>query len=125
MHNLKELKIWNKAIELSVAVYKATANFPKEEIYGLTSQIRRAAISVPSNISEGAGRNSNKEFIHFLGIANGSSYELQTQLIISNKLNLINDETLQSLLKEIEEIQKMTYTFQNTLNNMILDKTKN
>lgn len=125
MHNLKELNIWNKAIELSVAVYKATTNFPKEEIYGLTSQIRKSAISIPSNISEGAGRNSNKEFIHFLGIENGSSYELQTQLIISNKLNLINDDTLQSLLKEIEEIQKMNYTFQNTLNNAILDKIKN
>jgi four helix bundle protein len=119
MHNLKELKIWNKAIDLSVAVYKATSNFPREEVYGLTSQIRRSAVSVPSNISEGAGRNSNKEFIHFLGIANGSSYELQTQLIISNKLELITNETLQSLLKEIEEIQKMTYTFQNTLNNKV------
>lgn len=117
MHNLKELKIWNKAIDLTVEVYKATASFPKEEVYGLTSQIRRSAVSVPSNISEGAGRNSNKEFIHFLGIANGSSYELQTQLIISNKLNLIADLTLQPLLKEVEEIQKMTYKFQNTLTN--------
>lgn len=120
MHNLKELKIWNKAILLSVAVYKATTNFPKEEMYGLTSQIRRSAISIPSNVSEGAGRNSKKEFIHFLGIANGSSYELQTQLIISNKLNLITDEILQSLLKEIDEIQKMNYTFQKTINNQIL-----
>ena len=122
MHNLKELKIWNKAVDLSVEVYKATSNFPKEEIYGLTSQIKRSAVSVPSNISEGAGRNSNKEFIHFLGIANGSSYELQTQLIISNRLNLISNETLQSLLKEIEEIQKMTYTFQNTLQKQYLVK---
>lgn len=122
MHNLKELKIWNKAVELSVEVYKATANFPKEEIYGLTSQIRRSAVSVPSNISEGAGRNSNMEFLHFLGISNGSSYELQTQLVISNKLKLISNETLQPLLKEIEEIQKMTYTFQNKLHNTILDK---
>jgi four helix bundle protein len=115
MHNLKELKIWNKAIDLSVDIYQVTINFPKEETYSLTSQIRRAAISIPSNISEGAGRNSNKEFIHFLGIANGSSYELQTQLIISNKLGLLTNEALQPLLKEIEEIQKMNYTFQNTL----------
>lgn len=122
MHNLKELKIWHKAMDLSVEVYKATSKFPKEEIYGLTSQIKRSAISIPSNISEGAGRNSNKEFIHFLGIANGSSYELQTQLIISNKLNLISDETLESLLKPIEEIQKMTYTFQNTLQKQYLEK---
>ncbi len=117
MHNLKELKIWNKAIDLSVGVYQSTANFPKEEMYGLTSQIRRSAVSIPSNISEGAGRNSKNEFIHFLGIANGSSYELQTQLIISNKLNLIKDETLQPLLREIDEIQKMNYKFQNTLHN--------
>lgn len=123
MHNLKELKIWNKAMDLSVEVYKATSGFPKEEIYGLTSQIKRSAISIPSNISEGAGRNSNKEFIHFLGIANGSSYELQTQLIISNKLNLISNETLESLLKPIEEIQKMTHTFQNTLQKQYLEKT--
>jgi four helix bundle protein len=122
MHNLKELKIWHMAMDLSVEVYKATSKFPKEEIYGLTSQIKRSAISIPSNISEGAGRNSNKEFIHFLGIANGSSYELQTQLIISNKLNLISDETLASLLKPIEEIQKMTYTFQNTLQKQYLEK---
>ncbi len=115
MHNLKELKIWQKAIDLSVSVYKATSEFPKEEIYGLTSQIKRSAISIPSNISEGAGRNSNKEFIHFLGIANGSAYELQTQLIISNKLKLISDETLEELLKPIEEIQKMSFTFQKTL----------
>lgn len=109
-------------MDLSVEVYRATSKFPKEEIYGLTSQIKRSAISIPSNISEGAGRNSNKEFIHFLGIANGSSYELQTQLIISNKLNLITDETLESLLKPIEEIQKMTYTFQNTLQKQYLEK---
>jgi four helix bundle protein len=122
MHNLKELKIWNKALELSVRVYEVTASFPKEEVYGLTSQIRRSAVSIPSNISEGAGRNSNKEFIHFLGIANGSCYELQTQLIISNKLNLITNETLQNLLNEIEEIQKMSYTFKNKLNQGILSE---
>ena len=115
MHNLKELKIWNKSIDLAVEVYKATADFPKEEKYNLTSQTRRAAVSVPSNIAEGAGRNSNKEFIHFLGIANGSSYELQTQLIISNRLKLLSEETLNPLLNSIDELQKMTYSFQNTL----------
>lgn len=120
MHNLKELKIWNKAIELSVLVYKATADFPKEETYGLTSQIRRSVVSISSNISEGAGRNSNKEFLHFLGIANGSAYELQTQLIISNKLNLITNENLKLLIKETEEIQKMNYTLQKIINNKIV-----
>lgn len=102
-------------MNLATAVYKATANFPKEEMYGLTSQIRRSAVSVPSNIAEGAGRSSKKEFGHFLSISNGSSYELQTQLIISNKLNFINDETIESLLKEIDEIQKMTYNLQKNI----------
>ena len=115
MHNLKELKIWKKAIDLAIDVYKATENFPKEEKYGLTSQTRRSAVSVPSNIAEGAGRNSDKEFSHFLGISNGSSYELQTQLIISNKLNLLSDTTIKTLLYRIDEIQKMNYGFQKTL----------
>jgi four helix bundle protein len=115
MHNLKELKIWNKAMELAVDVYKATSEYPSDERFGLTSQSRRAAVSIPSNIAEGAGRNSKKEFANFLGIANGSSYELQTQLVISNKLNLINDDLLASLLNQIEELQKMNYSFQQTL----------
>jgi len=115
MHNLKELKIWNKAIDLTVDVYKATANFPSDERFGLTSQSRRSAVSIPSNIAEGAGRNSNKEFNNFLGIANGSSYELQTQLVISNKLNLLNHDLLDDLLKQIDEVQKMTFAFQKTL----------
>jgi four helix bundle protein len=99
MHNLKELKIWNKAIDLAVDVYKATSTFPTDERFGLISQSRRAAVSIPSNIAEGAGRNSDKEFAHFLGIANGSSYELQTQLVISNKLALLEDSSMEDLLK--------------------------
>ncbi|MDB5086011.1 MAG: hypothetical protein JWR09_5 [Mucilaginibacter sp.] len=117
MHNLKELKIWNKAIDLTVDVYKATANFPSDERFGLTSQSRRSAVSIPSNIAEGAGRNSNKEFNNFLGIANGSSYELQTQLVISNKLNLLSNDLLDDLLKQIDEVQKMTFAFQKMLSN--------
>ena len=78
MNNLKELKIWNRAIDLTVKVYKATAVFPADERFGLISQRMRAAVSIPSNIAEGAGRNSPKEFNNFLGIANGSSFELQT-----------------------------------------------
>jgi len=115
MHNLKELKIWNKAIDLTVDVYKATAAFPSEEKYGLTSQSRRCAVSIPSNIAEGAGRNSNKEFCNFLGIANGSSYELQTQLVIANRLDLLDGDLLSDLLKQIDELQKMNFAFQNTL----------
>ena len=114
-HNLKELIIWNKSIDLAVDVYNATATFPAEEKYGLTSQIRRSVISISSNISEGAGRNSNKEFVQFLGIANGSSYELQTQLILSYRLNLISEEEKDNLLAKISEIQKMNYRLKETL----------
>ena len=112
MNKLKDLKIWNKAIELTVEVYEATAMFPAEERFGLTSQIRRAAVSIPSNIAEGAGRNSAKEFNNFLGISNGSSYELETQLIVANKLQLITAEILGSHILRIDELQKMTYGFQ-------------
>jgi four helix bundle protein len=111
MHNLKELKIWHKAMELTTDVYRLTASFPKEEKYGLTSQIRRAAVSIPSNIAEGAGRNSNKEFVQFLAISNGSSYELQTQLLLSKNLNLI-DVGLDVILDQIDQIQKMNYALQ-------------
>ena len=115
MHKLKELKIWNRSIDLAVEIYKATEDFPREEVYGLTSQIRRSAVSIPSNISEGAGRNTNNEFCHFLGIANGSSYELQSQLIISQRLELISEETVKPLLNEIDELQKMNYGLQISL----------
>jgi four helix bundle protein len=122
MHNLKELKIWNKAVDLAVNVYKVTSSFPPDKRFGLTSQSRRAAVSVPSNIAEGAGRNSNKEFNNFLGIANGSSYELQTQLIISNKLGLISSESTDELVNQITELQKMTYAFQQKLTNDLTGK---
>lgn len=112
MHKLQELRIWTKAIDIATKIYKITSDFPQEEKYGLTPQIRRSAVSISSNIAEGAGRNSSKEFCHFLGISNGSSYELQTQLIITNQLNLIDEKTLSSLLKDIDEIQKMNYKLQ-------------
>lgn len=122
MNNLKELKIWNKAMEITVEVYKATSKFPSDERFGLTSQIRRAAISIPSNIAEGAGRNSPKEFNDFLGISNGSSFELQTQLIVANKLEMLSEEILNPILNELDELQKMTYGFQQMLNNKINKK---
>lgn len=84
MHKLKDLKIWNKAIDITETVYAITALFPKEETYNLTAQIRRSSVSIASNIAEGAGRNTAGEFAQFLGIATGSAYELQTQLIMQN-----------------------------------------
>jgi four helix bundle protein len=115
-NKLKELKIWEKSVDLAVSVYSSTAEFPNEEKYGLTSQIRRSAVSIPSNISEGAGRNSGKEFIQFLGIANGSSYELETQLILSSRLGLISGEVTEKLLNQIEEIQRMNYGLRESIN---------
>jgi len=115
MHNLSELKIWNKAIDLGVEVYKVISKFPADERFGLSSQIKRAAVSISANIAEGAGRNSNNEFVHFLGIANGSAYELLSHLVISNKLELIKETDLKLLTGQLEEIQKMNYSFQKLL----------
>jgi four helix bundle protein len=109
MHKLEDLKIWSKAMDVAEKTYLLSANFPPEEKYGLTSQIRRSAISVPSNIAEGAGRNTKGEFKNFLGVASGSSYELFTQLILSYRLNLVEEGMVQPLLKEVVEVQKMNY----------------
>ena len=115
MHKIEELKIWQKSIELKTLVYKVVAKLPSDEKYGLTSQIKRSSVSIASNIAEGAGRNSKKEFKHFLSIANGSSYELQTQLILTKELQLISIELIEPILSLIIEIQKMNYSFQKSL----------
>ncbi|MFC6996213.1 four helix bundle protein [Rufibacter roseus] len=88
MHNFKELKIWQEAMTLAKKVFELSASFPANEKYGLTSQINRSAVSVPSNIAEGAGRGSDKEFIQFLNIARGSAFELETQLLFYKALAL-------------------------------------
>lgn len=115
MHNVKELKIWEKSIDLVVDVYRLTVDFPNDERFGLISQIRRSAISIPSNISEGAGRNSNGEFLNFLGIANGSSYELQTQITIAYKLGFISDSQFKDYFDRIDALQKMNYKLQEAI----------
>ena len=116
MHNIKKLKIWNDSIDLCVDVYKALANMPDDEKYGLSSQIKRSAVSIPSNIAEGAGRDTYPQFSHFLNIAYGSSYELKTQLIISERLNYISSEVNESLLQKLNEVQKMVYVFKENIN---------
>ena len=115
MHKYKELKVWQKAVNLATEVYKLTALFPKEEKYGLTQQLQRAVVSIASNVAEGAGRNSNAEFKMFLGYANGSSYELETQITIANNLNYINKTESENLLLQLEEIQKMLSALTKTL----------
>ncbi len=115
MHTIKDLKIWNKSIDLVIKVYDISAKFPVDERYGLISQIRRCAVSIPSNISEGAGRNSHKEFLQFLCIANGSSYELQTQLVISERLGFVDNIICNELLEIINEVQKMNFNLQKSI----------
>lgn len=115
MHNIKELKIWNKAIELAVKIHEVSGQFPADERFGLISQIRRSAVSIPSSISEGAGRNAKGEFIQFLGIANGSSFEFQTQMLIAKRPGFIKTEICDSLLHNNDELQKMNYNLQKSL----------
>ena len=119
MHKIEELKIWKKSIKLTELVYEITLALPSNEKYGLISQIKRSSVSIPSNIAEGAGRNSIKEFKHFLSIANGSAYELQTQLILTTVLNLISKDKIQPVLDLIKEVQKMNYSFQKSLESKI------
>jgi len=105
------------SIDLVTGVYKQTNNYPKSELYGLTSQIRRSAVSIPSNIAEGAARTSIKEFSHFLSIAIGSISELETQLIISRNLDYITDDDFELLEKELIAIRKMTIGLKKSIDN--------
>lgn len=114
-HNFKKLMIWNNAMSLSDSVFKITKSFPKSEDYGLTSQINRCVVSVPSNIAEGSSRSSNKDFSRFLEISLGSLYELQTQLILAEYQGYVDLNSLKELEVKIEELQKMISGFQNSL----------
>lgn len=116
MHNFEKLKIWEKAIEIAVDVYEITSLLPIDEKFNLIHQIKKCAISIPSNIAEGAGRNYNKEFVQFLGIANGSTYELITQLILAKRLNLIDHEIVQPIIDKLIEVSNMNFAFQKSLN---------
>jgi len=107
MKTYKELIVWQKAVEFVTTIYSITKSFPKEEIYGLTNQIRRAAVSVPSNIAEGFGRNSKNEFKHFLQIAIGSLFELQTQLEIAKNLGFISEVEYEKHFSSTREIEAM------------------
>lgn len=115
MHKFKELVVWQKAVDLAIEIYKVTKHFPADERFGLTSQMNRCAVSVPSNIAEGAGRNTDGEFNHFLGIATGSSFEMETQLIIASKLNIINEDDFKQTSKGINEVQNMLFGLQKSL----------
>ncbi len=115
MHNFKSLAVWQKSIDLTTEIYSLTMGFPTDEKYGLTSQIRRAAVSIPSNIAEGAGRKSSKEFKHFLSISTGSACELETQIIVAHRLNLIDKLIMDEIGLKISEIQKMLYGLEKSI----------
>lgn len=115
MNRYKELKVWQKSVDLAVSLYGITQHFPNEEQYGLTSQIRRSAVSIPSNIAEGAGRNTKGEYNNFLGISYGSSCELETQLIIASRVGFLVPADFNHLSNEITEIQKMNYALRKSL----------
>ena len=103
----RDLVVWQQAMEVAVETYRLTSSFPKEEMFGLTSQMRRAAVSIASNIAEGEGRKSPNEFSHFLGIALGSKSELETQLILSERVNLLKETDTEPIKKSLDDIGKM------------------
>lgn len=109
MNNYRELKVWQKSMDLAEKVYQLTKSFPDEEKFGLISQLRRCAVSIPSNIAEGAGRNSNKEFRNFLGIANGSANELNTQLLITERIGYVKEEHLREIFSLLTEVKKIIF----------------
>ncbi len=107
MAGYRDLLVWQSAMQIAEDVYRLTEQLPKHELYSLTSQLRRAAVSIPSNIAEGHGRNSLKEFNHFLGIALGSLAELETQLLLAKRLQYLEEMQLTSVLKIADETSKM------------------
>ena len=113
--NYKELKVWQKAMDLTVEVYKLVKLLPKEETYALSDQMRRAVVSIPSNIAEGQGRNSDKEFIQFLSIARGSLWELETQIEICLRIDYIDQNLTTTIYNLIAEISKMLNALSNSL----------
>jgi four helix bundle protein len=108
-HSFRDLIVWQRAMQLTVSIYRLTQGFPREEMYGLTSQIRRSAVSVPSNIAEGHGRLNTGEYRQFLGIARGSNFELQTQLEIARALEFGNPKLLDEAEGLSHEVGKMIY----------------
>ena len=115
VRSYRELKVWQKGIDLVKMVYSLTRSFPKSEIYGLTNQMQRSAVSIPSNIAEGQGRQHTAEFRQFLHVALGSAAELDTQLVVALELGYVTAENAQPIFDLILEIRKMTYALLNKL----------
>jgi four helix bundle protein len=117
IESFRDLIVWNRGIELSVLIYEITKSFPKDEIFGLTSQLRRASVSIPSNIAEGYGRGSSGAYVNFLKTSRGSLYELETQLTIAKKLKYIDNELYTKLNRCTRELEKMLNSLINKLTN--------
>lgn len=115
MHRFKDLEVWKQSRLFCSEIYSVTSSFPDSEKFGLTNQLRRAAVSIPSNIAEGASRSSSKDFSRFLEIAIGSAYELETQLLIASDLRFIQAENLDMLILKIDSIVRMTSRLRSTL----------
>ncbi len=117
LRSYKEMTVWQKSFQLAEEVYRLTSLFPREELYGLTSQMRRAAIAIPSNVAEGYSRNSRKEYLHFIEIAFSSGAELETQLLLSESLNLAQSEEFTYSKRLLDEVMRMLNTLQQKLRN--------
>jgi four helix bundle protein len=115
VNSFKDLLVWQQSIDLTANIYALTSSFPKSELFGVSSQIQRAAVSVPSNIAEGHARDSTKEYLRFISIALGSLAEVETQLVIANKLLFLNNEILGELLDKTGEIGRMLRGLQKSL----------
>lgn len=115
MHRFKELEIWKRSRLFCSDIYQIISKFPESEKFGLTNQLRRASVSIPSNIAEGSSRQSNKDFSRFIKITLGSAYEIETQLLIAYDLKFISNTELDNLIKELDEIIKMISKFKSTL----------
>ena len=115
MKDFRQLQVWDKAHQLALAIYKITKEFPKEELYGLTSQIRRASMSIPTNIAEGCGKYTDADFARFLQIAMGSASETEYQLLLSHDLGFLNSEQYSVLNADITEVKRMLASLLRTL----------
>ena len=116
MKNFKQLKIWQKGFDIAVETFRFAATLPKEEKFGLCSQMTKAAVSIPSNIAEGSSRSSEKDYSRFIEISMGSCFELETQLLIAQKVGFGDTNAQQKLLQELDEEEKMLIAFKSKLN---------
>lgn len=115
MHSFKDLAVWSRSMDLAIRCYEITSTFPKREVHGLASQIRRSAVSIPSNIAEGAGRGTGPEFNRFLRIAYGSACETETQLLVAGDLGMADQDEIRAVISELDEIRRMLYGLGNSV----------